>query len=126
MLREFGGIFFKAKDPAALREWYRRHLEINVEEWGGTVFFWNHPENSQPTGSTVWSIFPDTTEYFSPGDAPFMINYRVTDLDAVLLALRAEGCDVDERTGVTEQGKFGWVIDPEGNRIELWQPATGL
>jgi predicted enzyme related to lactoylglutathione lyase len=114
-----GGIFFKAKDPGALGEWYRVHLGINVQEWGGTVFTWVQP------GSTVWSIFPIDTEYFSPGSAPFMVNYRVEDLDAVLQALREEGCAVDDKTHESEFGKFGWVIDPEGNRIELWQPPAG-
>ena len=111
-----GGIFFKAKDPEALREWYRVHLGINILEWGGAVF---------PTDAahyTVWSVFPADTEYFSPGSASFMINYRVEDLAAVLAELRAEGCEVDERTETSEFGKFGWVMDLEGNRIELWQP----
>ena len=114
-----GGIFFKARDPENLREWYRTHLGIDVQDWGGTVFTWTLP------GSTVWSIFPASSDYFSPGSASFMINYRVDDLDAVLRALREEGCAVEDRLEVSEFGRFGWVIDPEGNKIELWQPPAG-
>ena len=75
----------------------------------------------------VWSVFPADTQYFQPSTSPFMINYRVDDLDRVLAALRAEGCAVDERVESSEYGRFGWVADPEGNRIELWEPppATG-
>jgi len=112
-----GGIFFKAKNPAVLREWYRQHLGIEVEEWGGTAF--------RCEGMTVWSVFEDSSKYFAPSTAPFMINYRVEDLDAVLSALRAEGCTVDEKAEESDFGKFGWVMDPEGNRIELWQPPPG-
>jgi predicted enzyme related to lactoylglutathione lyase len=113
-----GGIFFKAKDPAALREWYRVHLGIDILEWGGAVFA------TETNAHTIWSIFPDSTDYFSPSRAAFLINYRVEDLTGVLTALRTEGCDVDERTETSELGKFGWVMDPEGNRIELWQPPS--
>ena len=120
-----GGVFFKAKDPKVLAEWYRAHLGLAVEPWGGTVFKWASPDNPTGTGSTVWSPFPDTTTYFSPGNASFMINYRVENLAAVLQALRDEGCDVDEKVQDSEYGKFGWVVDPEGNRIELWEPPAG-
>ena len=114
-----GGIFFKARDHAALREWYRVHLGIDVQDWGGAVFNWHQP------GTTTWSIFPQATDYFSPGTASFMINYRVDDLDSVLRELREEGCQVDERVEQSEYGRFGWVTDPEGNRLELWQPPEG-
>jgi catechol 2,3-dioxygenase-like lactoylglutathione lyase family enzyme len=120
-----GGIFFKAQDPVALREWYRLHLGLDVQEWGGVTFRWH--EAGAPGGevATVWSIFPASSGYFDPSAAPFMVNYRVTDLAAVLAALRAEGCAVDERTESSELGRFGWVMDPEGNRIELWEPPPG-
>jgi len=118
-----GGIFFKAKDAAALTAWYRRHLGIDVQEWGGATFRWNEP--ATPHGVTIWSIFPATSKYFNPSPAPFMVNYRVADLAALLAALRAEGCAVDERMELNEHGKFGWVTDPEGNRIELWEPPPG-
>lgn len=120
-----GGIFIKAKDAAGLREWYRRHLGISIEEWGGTAFRWAGPDNPQGIGTTVWSVFEASTQYFAPSEAPFMVNYRVEDLHAVLAALRAEGCNVDDKVDESESGKFGWVMDPEGNRIELWQPPSG-
>ena len=120
-----GGVFFLAKDPDALRTWYRKHLGIEVEEWGGFAFRWASPENPGGTGTTVWSIFPETSKYLAPGTARFMVNYRVDDLHAVLAALRAEGCAVDDKVDESEFGKFGWVVDPEGNKLELWQPPAG-
>lgn len=120
-----GGIFFKARDAAALREWYSRHLGIKVEEWGGAPFSWQTPANPSGVGTTVWSVFEESSTYFAPSTAPFMINYRVEDLHEVLGALRAEGCDVADKVDDSDLGKFGWVMDPEGNRIELWQPPAG-
>jgi len=120
-----GGIFFKSKDPKALAEWYRVHLGMDIEEWGGVAFHWVTPENPSGTGTTVWSPFPDDTSYFAPSTQPFMVNFRVADLDALLQSLRSEGCAVDEKVEQSEYGKFGWVIDPEGNRVELWQPPAG-
>ena len=120
-----GGVFFKAKDPKALGEWYRRHLGMNVEPWGGVAFKWVTDENPTGTGSTIWSPFKEDTTYFAPSTSSFMINFRVQNLDNLLAALRAEGCQVDERVEESEYGKFGWVMDPEGNRLELWQPPVG-
>ena len=120
-----GGIFFKARDPDALRAWYRRHLGLDIQDWGGLAFRWHDASALEEEGATVWSIFPADSTYFAPSSAPFMINYRVRDLDAVLAALRAEGCTVDERTESSEFGRFGWVMDPEGHRIELWEPPPG-
>lgn len=120
-----GGIFFKAKDAGALREWYSRHLGINLEDWGGAVFSWQTPDNPTGVGTTVWSVFEESSTYFAPSTARFMINYRVGNLSEVLSALRAEGCDVVDKVDESELGKFGWVMDPEGNRIELWQPPAG-
>jgi catechol 2,3-dioxygenase-like lactoylglutathione lyase family enzyme len=121
-----GGIFFKARDADALRAWYRRHLGLDIQEWGGLAFpppSAASPDGSAPLGSqTTWCIFPGDTSYFGRGSAPFMVNYRVADLDALLALLRAEGCDVDEKVDASEYGRFGWVTDPEGNRVELWQP----
>ena len=118
-----GGIFFKAKDPAALGAWYRDHLGLDVTEWDGAIFKWGG-EGSEP-GMTIWSPFAADTTYMAPGTASFMINFRVADLAALLAALRAEGCDVIDKTETSEQGKFGWVIDPEGNKVELWEPPAG-
>jgi predicted enzyme related to lactoylglutathione lyase len=119
-----GGIFFKANDPAKLAGWYRTHLGLEVEEWGGMSFHENNPANKDPKrqAHTVWSPFPADTEYFAPSEKPFMINFRVTNLDALLAKLRDEGVTVDEKTDKSEFGYFGWAMDPEGNRIELWEP----
>jgi len=119
-----GGIFMKARDPKALGEWYRTHLGIDVQDWGGAAFRWNEPE-PQPYGTTAWCLFPESSTYFAPSSAPFMVNYRVENLAELLDALRSEGCTVDDKTDSSEFGKFGWVIDPEGNRIELWEPPSG-
>lgn len=119
-----GGVFFKASDPQALAEWYRRHLGLQVEEWGGVAFRWSD-DPSEGQGSTVWCPFPSDTKYFEPSSAPFMINFRVADLHGLLAALRAEGCDVQDRVEESEDGKFGYVLDPEGNKLELWEPPAG-
>ena len=120
-----GGVFFKAKDPKALGQWYKKHLGIDVQDWGGASFQWQTAAHPNPDGATVWSLFPDNTEYFQPGSSPFMVNYRVEDLDALLQILREEGCQVDDKTENSDFGKFGWVVDPEGNKVELWQPPEG-
>lgn len=120
-----GGIFFKSTDPKQLGEWYRRHLGIEVEEWGGAAFRWVTPENPSGTGTTIWNPFKDDTGYFAPSQASFMINFRVADLHALLALLRSEGCEVDAKVDESDYGKFGWVMDPEGNRIELWEPPAG-
>jgi catechol 2,3-dioxygenase-like lactoylglutathione lyase family enzyme len=115
-IRGIGGIFFRANDPAKLREWYRAHLGIDIDpSYGGATF--------GPTGDTVWSPFAADTAYFgSPRE--FMINYRVESLDRMLAQLRAAGVKVDDKTDDGEFGKFGWATDPEGNRFELWQPPA--
>lgn len=118
-----GGIFFKSADPKALSAWYRDHLGLDVSDWGGAIFPWGG--DGSPTGMTIWSPFAQDTDYMAPGTAAFMINFRVADLDGLLDALRAEGCNVVDRTERSEQGAFGWVIDPEGNKVELWQPPVG-
>ena len=120
-----GGIFFKAKDPKALSAWYREHLGIDVQDWGGAAFNWKGPDNPEGVGATVWSLFAADTNHFAPSSASFMINYRVDDLHALLAALRAEDVQVVEKVEESEFGKFGWVIDPEGNKVELWQPPAG-
>jgi predicted enzyme related to lactoylglutathione lyase len=120
-----GGVFFKSKDPKALGGWYRTHLGLNVEEWGGVAFKWVTTDNPTGTGTTIWNPFKEDTSYFAPSNASFMVNFRVHDLHALLAALRAEGCEVDPKVEESEYGKFGWVQDPEGNRIELWQPPEG-
>jgi catechol 2,3-dioxygenase-like lactoylglutathione lyase family enzyme len=120
-----GGVFFKAKNALELREWYRVHLGIDVQPWGGASFDWQGPDNETGVGTTAWAMFEHIAPSFAPSTANFMINYRVEDLHALLKALRAEGCNVDDKVDESEAGKFGWVMDPEGNRIELWQPPVG-
>jgi predicted enzyme related to lactoylglutathione lyase len=120
-----GGIFFHARDPVALRSWYKTHLGIDVQDWGGAAFTWTDSEGHPVAGTTVWSIGAADGGYYAPSTAPFMVNYRVEDLAALLQALRDEGCTVLEKTDDSEFGKFGWVMDPEGNKVELWQPPPG-
>lgn len=115
-----GGIFFKSRDPAALGAWYRRHLGLDFQDWGGVVFEWGGA-----TGQTTWSPFKADTDYFAPSSTPFMVNFRVDDLHALLAALREEGCEVVDEPQESEYGKFGWVMDPDGNKVELWEPPAG-
>ncbi|MEW5826411.1 MAG: VOC family protein [Candidatus Bipolaricaulota bacterium] len=120
-----GGIFFTAKDPAALRAWYERHLGILLETWGGAVFSWRDEEGRPVGGTTVWSINAVSADSASSSRAPFMVNYRVADLHALVALLKAEGCDVLDKMEESEYGKFAWVMDPEGNKVELWEPPAG-
>ena len=117
-----GGIFFKAKDPKALGAWYRDHLGLDVSDWGGAIFSWGGTGSEK--GVTIWSAFKSDTTYLDPGTGSFMINFRVADLNGLIAALKSEGCNVLDRTDESEQGKFGWVIDPEGNKVELWEPRA--
>jgi predicted enzyme related to lactoylglutathione lyase len=120
-----GGIFFKAKDPKALQAWYKQHLGVDVQAWGGAAFDWTDDDGKPVGGTTAWSIFSEQSEHFAPSTAAFMVNYRVDDLQALVKALREEGCNVLDKIDDSEFGKFGWVIDPEGNKVELWQPPSG-
>jgi predicted enzyme related to lactoylglutathione lyase len=120
-----GGIFFQAKDPAALRDWYQRQLGIAVQAWGGAAFTWADEAGNPTGGTTIWSIGAAGSNSFAPSTSSFMVNYRVDDLPALLQALRDEGCQGLEKTDDSEYGKFGWVMDPEGNKVELWQPPPG-
>ena len=120
-----GGIFFKAKDAPALQAWYKRHLGIDVQEWGGTAFTWTDGEGKPVAGTTIWSIGSAQGDHFAPSTATFMVNYRVEDLYALVKVLREEGCNVLDKIDDSEYGKFAWVIDPEGNKVELWQPPAG-
>lgn len=119
-----GGIFFKAQDPEKLAAWYKEHLGLDVEDYGGVTFREERNSEVAPKRQAflVWSPFAADTEYFAPSSKPFMVNFRVADLDRLLAKLRAEGVTVDEKTEKSEFGYFGWAMDPEGNRIELWEP----
>jgi predicted enzyme related to lactoylglutathione lyase len=120
-----GGIFFKAKDPTNLQAWYKRHLGIDVPEWGGTAFNWADSDCKPIGGTTIWSIGPNEDDQFAPSQSSFMINYRVDDLYALVAVLKKEACNVLDKIDDSEYGKFAWVIDPEGNKVELWQPPEG-
>ena len=120
-----GGVFFKSADPKALAEWYRVHLGLQVEAWGGVAFQWTGPDNPTGKGATMWNPCSQDTDQFAPSGSSFMINYRVDDLHALLAALRAEGCQVEDKVDESEYGKFGWLLDPDGNKLELWEPPEG-
>ena len=118
-----GGVFIKAKDPAKLRAWYKTHLGIDVQTWGGAAFHWVDAAGAPVKGTTAWFIGDGSN--FDPSNASFMINYRVADLHELLRLLRAEGCQVLDKVESSDEGIFGWVMDPEGNKVELWQPPEG-
>ena len=111
-----GGVFFRSRDPDALRAWYAEHLGITMEAYGTTF-------TAKGGDQTVWAPFPSDTTYFGSSDQQLMVNFRVRDLEAMLEQLRAAGVQVDDRVHDMEYGRFGWASDPEGNRFELWQPA---
>lgn len=117
-----GGIFFKCEDPGAMYAWYEKHLGLKHDPaTHGVMFHWRDADGDQKPAKTVWSLFPKDTKYFDPGRSSFMLNYRVDDLEALAGALRSEGVEV---TGPESYdfGRFAWITDPEGNRIELWEP----
>jgi predicted enzyme related to lactoylglutathione lyase len=118
-----GGVFIKAKDPARLRAWYKTHLGIDVQAWGGTSFRWVDDAGAPVKGKTAW--FVGNGANFAPSESSYMINYRVADLHGLLKVLREEGCQVLDKVEQSDFGIFGWVMDPEGNKVELWQPPQG-
>jgi predicted enzyme related to lactoylglutathione lyase len=117
-----GGIFFKSSDPQKLKEWYRDNLGFKTTEWGAP-FVWGDIDKSRKTLSrTEWSPFKDDTTYFKPSDHPYMINYRVDNLERLLEELRSGNVEIAGEMESTEYGKFGWIMDPERRKIELWEP----
>lgn len=116
-----GGVFFKSDDPAQTRAWYARHLGI-APEGQGKSFPWREHDDPQVEGFTVWSIFPRASSYFGPSSQPFMINYRVRDLDGLLVKLKAAGIEQAGEVLDDPAGRFAWVVDGDGNRVELWEP----
>lgn len=121
-----GGVFFKAKDPKALSAWYHDNLGIQFEKEGlFSLFKWKDANDATKTGTTVWSLFPATTKYFGPGASSCMINYRVANLDRMLAQLKALGVQVDGKVEDDFNGRFASVFDPEGNKIQLWEPKPG-
>ena len=115
-----GGVFFKSKDPKATKEWYKNHLGLNTDQYGCT-FWWKDQEGNDC--STQWSPFKSDTDYFAPSKKSFMINYRVENLKELLEVLQKEGVQVIGEMEEYDYGKFGWILDPEGNKIELWEPV---
>jgi predicted enzyme related to lactoylglutathione lyase len=114
-----GGVFFKAKDPKALAAWYRDVLGMPVQSWGGAALHYdarNHPP------AAAWSAFAASSTHFAPSTAPFMVNYTVDDMDAIAARLQAKGVAILERDDSDDNGRFAWVVDPEGNKVELWEP----
>ncbi len=115
-----GGVFFKAKDPKALAAWYGRALQLDVDPtWGGCVFL---PAAMPEHGATIWAPFAADTDYFAPSDQPFMFNLVVDDLAAALAQVEAAGGELHGEPVEEANGAFGWFVDPEGNKVELWQP----
>ena len=114
-----GGVFFKAKDPKALAAWYRDVLGLPLEAWGGAALRYDAP-NHPPV--LTWNAFPATTTYFAPSTGTFMIDYAVDDMDAFTERLRAKGVAILKRVDDDSSGRFAWIVDPEGNKIELWEP----
>ena len=119
-----GGVFFKSRgDHAALAAWYRRHLGMPLEDWGGAILRWPQ-DTAEDRGVTVWHVAATDSEGFSPSTSSFMINYRVDDLGGLLEQLRADGVAIVKGPESHENGKFAWIMDPDGNKIELWEPKT--
>ena len=115
-----GGVFFRVRDPARMSAWYQEHLGLPIED-GHADFIWREPERPDVIGRTVWSVFPADTDYFGPARPAFMINYRVANLERMLAQLRRNGVTI-EKIENYDYGRFAWITDPEGNRIELWEP----
>ena len=114
-----GGVFLKAKDPKALAAWYRDVLGMPVQSWGGAVL---RHDASKAVSAQAWNPFPASTDYFAPSTQEFMINYTVDDMDALVARLHAKGVAILKQDDSDPQGRFTWIVDPEGNKIELWQP----
>ena len=121
-----GGVFFKAKDPKALGAWYQDKLGVAIQPGSSFgMFRWRERGDSGRDATTAWGLFPQTTRYFAPSESSFMINYRVRNLEALLAQLRSAGVTAEGKVVEDFNGKFGWIVDPEGNKIELWEPKSG-
>lgn len=117
-----GGVFFKSRnDKAALATWYQKHLGLSLESFGGAVLRWPD-DKAEDGGLTVWHVADKESQWFAPSDSPFMINYRVDNLEEMIAQLRAGGVEIVGGPESHENGKFAWVMDPEGNKVELWEP----
>jgi lactoylglutathione lyase len=117
-----GGVFFKSANRDPMREWYAKHLGL-ADKGEGVMLPWREHDDPQKEHVTVWTVFSASTHYFDPGTAPFMINYIVDDMDALLDRLKQEGVKIDAKRMDESYGRFAWIYDLDGNKIELWQPA---
>lgn len=117
-----GGIFFRSEDPGAIRDWYYQKLGVGSES-GVFAFEWLEKDRPEERGYTVWGVFPATTEYFDPSESSFMVNLRVGDLEALVERLRADGVTIAGEIEDHPNGQFAWILDPEGRKVELWQPV---
>ena len=120
-----GGVFFKSKnnDSKVLAAWYQKHLGLQLESWGGAILRWPD-DKAEDKGLTVWSVAGKESQWFSPSDSSFMINYRVDNLDEMIAQLRAEGIELVKGPESDDNGKFAWIMDPDGNKVELWEPKN--
>jgi predicted enzyme related to lactoylglutathione lyase len=118
-----GGIFFKCNDVDASRAWYHKHLGIETDQYGG-CFEWQKSDGTK--GHTVWSTFKNESSYMEPSTKGFMVNYRVEDLEALLPILKSEGVTQIGEIDIQEYGKFAWIMDLDGNKIELWEPPQNF
>jgi len=117
-----GGVFFKStNDNAALGAWYKKHLGMSLEDWGGAILNWSE-DKAEDGGMTVWHVAEKDTGWFSPSESSFMINYRVDNLDELVAQLKADGIELVAGPESHENGKFAWLMDPDGNKVELWEP----
>jgi predicted enzyme related to lactoylglutathione lyase len=117
-----GGVFFKStNDHKKLAEWYSKNLGIPLEAWGGAALNWSE-DKSKDGGVTAWHVAPKNTEWFSPSPSSFMINYRVDNIAELLAQLQRNGVDILKGPDSDDNGTFAWVLDPDGNKVELWEP----
>lgn len=120
-----GGVFFKARDPVALQAWYHQHLGVPVDPAMGGMAIIRWEEDAQPDGGkTVWHLARQDTDWFEPSPASFMINYRVVDLATLLARLTESGVPIQQGPEEHFNGTFAWIMDPEGNKVELWEPKA--
>jgi predicted enzyme related to lactoylglutathione lyase len=118
-----GGVFFKSTgDHKKLSEWYATNLGLKLENWGGAILKWSE-DTAADGGLTVWNAAAPDTKWFQPSSASFMINYRVDSLDGMLAQLKANGIEPVKGPDASDEGKFAWIMDPDGNKVELWEPA---
>jgi predicted enzyme related to lactoylglutathione lyase len=118
-----GGVFLKARDPKALSAWYVKYLGVNLEDWGGAIFQWSEDQKTQAEGVTVWHLAEADGDWFKPSEAHVMVNYRVDDLDGILAKFSEDGIKPVKGPDDEFNGRFAWVMDPEGYKVELWQPT---